>query len=144
MDSLFPDDRLFVTLASFSRSFPHVKPKLQQGTFLSAGAEFSIHNAQLCVTGLMSRKMFVKSIFVIGMMAVVRRDHPQPFDPAPALAVRPDAAGAGDHRERRIRQLEAPAAASGDARYFRLPPSNRRSQPVESRLQGLERQQLRD
>jgi DNA-binding transcriptional LysR family regulator len=76
VDSIFPDDRLFSALASFSRSFPHVKPKLRQGTFLSADSEFSLHNAQLCVTGLMSREVFVKPILVIGMIAVVRRDHP--------------------------------------------------------------------
>jgi DNA-binding transcriptional LysR family regulator len=76
VDSLFPDDRLFVALASFSRSFPHVKPKLRQSTFLSADSEFSLHNAQICVTGLMSREMFVKPILVIGMIAVARYDHP--------------------------------------------------------------------
>jgi DNA-binding transcriptional LysR family regulator len=76
MDSLFPDDRLFASLASFSRSFPHVKTKLRQGTFLSADTEFSLHNAQLCVTGLMSREMFVKPILVIEMIAVAWRDHP--------------------------------------------------------------------
>src|SRR5271157_575074 len=76
VDSIFPDDRLFVALASFSRSFPDVKPKLRQGTFLSADAEFSLHNAQLCVTGLMSRELCVKPILVIEMIAVARRDHP--------------------------------------------------------------------
>jgi DNA-binding transcriptional LysR family regulator len=76
VDSIFPDDRLFAALASFSRSFPHAKPKLRQGTFLSADSEFSLYNAQLCVTGLMSRELFVKPILVIGMIAVVRRDHP--------------------------------------------------------------------
>jgi DNA-binding transcriptional LysR family regulator len=76
VDSIFPDDRLFAALAGFSRSFPHVKPKLRQGTFLSADSEFSLHNAQLCVTGLMSREMFVKPILVIRMTAVVRCDHP--------------------------------------------------------------------
>jgi DNA-binding transcriptional LysR family regulator len=76
VDSLFPDDRLFNALASFSRSFPHVKPKLRQGTFLSADSEFSLYNAQLCVTGLMAREMFVKPILVIGMIAVARHDHP--------------------------------------------------------------------
>ena len=75
VDSIFPDDRLFIALASFSRSFPHVKPKLRQGTFLSADSEFSLHNAQLCVTGLVSRELFVKPILVIGMIAVARRDH---------------------------------------------------------------------
>lgn len=76
VDSIFPDDRLFAALASFSRIFPHVKPKLWQGTFLSADSEISLHNAQLCVTGLMSREIFVKPILVIGMIAVVRHDHP--------------------------------------------------------------------
>jgi DNA-binding transcriptional LysR family regulator len=76
VDSIFPDDRLFAALASFSHSFPHVKPKLRQGTFLSADSEFSLHNAQLCVTGLISRELFVKPILVIGIIAVARRDHP--------------------------------------------------------------------
>ncbi len=76
VDSIFPDDRLFAALASFSSSFPQVKPRLRQGTFLSADSEFSLHNAQLCVTGLISRELFVKPILVIGMIAVARRDHP--------------------------------------------------------------------
>jgi DNA-binding transcriptional LysR family regulator len=76
VDSIFPNDLLFAALASFSRRFPHVRPKLRQGTFLSADSEFSLHNAQLCVTGLMSRELFVKPILVIGMLAVVRHDHP--------------------------------------------------------------------
>jgi DNA-binding transcriptional LysR family regulator len=76
VDSVFPDDRLFAALTSFSRSFPHVKPKLRQGTFLSADSEFSLYNSQLCITGLMSRELLVKPILVIGMIAVVRSDHP--------------------------------------------------------------------
>jgi DNA-binding transcriptional LysR family regulator len=76
VDSIFPDDRLFAVLASFSQSFPHVRVKLRQGSFLSADTEFSLHNAQLCVTGLMSREIFVKPILMIGMIAVVRSDHP--------------------------------------------------------------------
>jgi len=76
VDSIFPDQRLFAALASFSSSFPHVKPKLRQGTFLSADLEFSVHNAQLCVTGLISRELFVKPILSIEMLAVVRSDHP--------------------------------------------------------------------
>jgi DNA-binding transcriptional LysR family regulator len=76
VDSLFPDDRLFAALAGFSRSFPHVRPKLRQGAFLSAEAEFSLHDAQLCVTGLISREMFVKPILAIRVIAVVRRGHP--------------------------------------------------------------------
>jgi len=76
VDSIFPDDHLFEALAAFSRSFPHVRLRLRQGTFLSADSEFSLHNAQICVTGLISRELLVKPILVIGMIAVARRDHP--------------------------------------------------------------------
>jgi DNA-binding transcriptional LysR family regulator len=76
VDSIFPDERLFAALARFSSSFPHVKPKLRQGTFLSADTEFSLHNAQLCITGLVSRELFVKPVLVIELIAVARRDHP--------------------------------------------------------------------
>jgi DNA-binding transcriptional LysR family regulator len=76
VDSIFPEDRLFKALAEFAGRFPHVKLKLRQGSFLSADSEFSLHNAQLCVTGLMTRETFVKPILVIAMLAAVRRDHP--------------------------------------------------------------------
>jgi len=75
VDSIFPDDRLFEALATFSRGFPHVRLKVRQGTFLSADSEFSLHNAQICVTGLISRELLVKPILVIGMIAVARCDH---------------------------------------------------------------------
>jgi DNA-binding transcriptional LysR family regulator len=76
VDSIFPNERLFAALAEFTRRFPHVRPKLRQCAFLSADAEFSAHNTQLCVTGLMSREFFVKAILDIQMVAVARRDHP--------------------------------------------------------------------
>ena len=76
VDSIFPDDRLFAALESFTRSFPQAKLILRQGSFLSADSEFSLHNAQLCVTGLLPRELFVKPILEIEMMAVVRRGHP--------------------------------------------------------------------
>ena len=76
VDSIYPDDRLLAALSGFSRSFPHVRPKLRQSTFLSADSEFSLFNAQLCVTGLASRELFVRPILTIGMIAVVRHGHP--------------------------------------------------------------------
>jgi DNA-binding transcriptional LysR family regulator len=76
VDSIFPDDRLFEVLAAFSRSFPHVRLRLRQGTFLSADSEFSLHNAQICVAGLISRELLVKPILTIEVVAVVRSDHP--------------------------------------------------------------------
>jgi DNA-binding transcriptional LysR family regulator len=76
VDSIFPSDRLFRALAEFSRQFPYVRPKLRQATFLSADLEFSTHNSQLCVSGLMSGEFFVKPILDITMLAVARRDHP--------------------------------------------------------------------
>lgn len=76
VDSIFPNRRLFAALAEFARLFPYVQPKLRQSTFLSADAEFSVHNAQLCITGLLSREFFSKPILAIRMVAVARRDHP--------------------------------------------------------------------
>jgi DNA-binding transcriptional LysR family regulator len=76
VDSIFPDQRLFAALAAFSHQFPHAKPKLRQGTFLSADSEFSLHNSQLCVTGLMTRELFVKPLLSIELIAVVGSEHP--------------------------------------------------------------------
>lgn len=76
VDSIFPNGRLFAALAEFARLFPHVQPKLRQSTFLSADSEFSIHNAQLCITALVSREFFSKPIQVVRMVALARRDHP--------------------------------------------------------------------
>ena len=76
VDSIFPNTRLFAALTQFCRRFPHVQLKLRQAAFLSADSEFSVHNAQLCITGLVSREFFVKPILGIKMIAVARRDHP--------------------------------------------------------------------
>ena len=76
VDSIFPNERLFAALAEFSRRFPYVHSKLRQSTFLSADSEFSAHNAQLCVSGLISREYFVQPILEIRMLAVARKDHP--------------------------------------------------------------------
>jgi DNA-binding transcriptional LysR family regulator len=76
VDSIYPNGRLFAALAEFARLFPYVQPKLRQSAFLSADAEFSIHNAQLCITGLLTREFFIKPILAIRMVAVARRDHP--------------------------------------------------------------------
>ena len=76
VDSIFPYERLFTALKEFARQFPYTYPKLRQSTFLSADAEFSAHNAHLCVVGLMSREYFVKPILDIQVIAVARRDHP--------------------------------------------------------------------
>jgi DNA-binding transcriptional LysR family regulator len=76
VDSIFPNRRLFAALAEFAQLFPYVQPKLRQSTFLSADAEFSVHNAQLCITGLLSREFFARPIVAIRMVAVAHRDHP--------------------------------------------------------------------
>lgn len=75
VDSLFPGSRLFAALAEFARLFPSVQTRLRQSTFLSADAEFSAHNAQLCITGLLSREFFSKPIVAVRMVAVAHRDH---------------------------------------------------------------------
>jgi DNA-binding transcriptional LysR family regulator len=75
-DSIFPNERLFAALSEFARSFPYVHLKLRQAILISADSEFTAHNADLCVTGLMSREYFVKAILDIRMLAVAHRDHP--------------------------------------------------------------------
>jgi DNA-binding transcriptional LysR family regulator len=75
VDSIFPNDRLFASLAEFSHRFPYVHSTLRQSTFLSCDSEFSGHNAQLCISGLMSREYFVHPILDIRMVAVARTDH---------------------------------------------------------------------
>lgn len=76
VDCIFPNERLFAALSEFSRLYPYVQPKLRQSTFLCADSEFSAHNAQLCITGLVSREFFAKPILTIRMVAVARHDHP--------------------------------------------------------------------
>jgi DNA-binding transcriptional LysR family regulator len=75
IDSIFPNSRLFGVLTEFSHRFPYIQLTLRQGTFLSADSEFSVHNAQICITGLVSRELFVRPILGIKMIAVARKDH---------------------------------------------------------------------
>jgi DNA-binding transcriptional LysR family regulator len=63
-------------LAEFARRFPYVQTKLRQSTFLSADSEFSAYNAQLCITGLVSREFFIKPVLAIRMIAVASKNHP--------------------------------------------------------------------
>jgi len=76
VDSLFPNHRLFATLAEFSRQFPHVHFKLRQAALMAPDVEFSAHNAHLCISGIVSREYFVHPILEIRMIAVARWDHP--------------------------------------------------------------------
>jgi DNA-binding transcriptional LysR family regulator len=76
VDSIFPNDRLFAALEEFSQRFPHTHLKLRQTTFLSADFEFSSHNAQFCISGLISREYFVHPVLEISMLAVARQGHP--------------------------------------------------------------------
>jgi DNA-binding transcriptional LysR family regulator len=76
VDSIYPNGRLFAALAEFARRFPYVQTKLRQSTFLSADSEFSAYNAQLCITGLVSREFFIKPVLAIRMIAVASKNHP--------------------------------------------------------------------
>jgi DNA-binding transcriptional LysR family regulator len=75
VDSIYPSGRLFAALAEFARRFPYVQPKLRQNTFLSADSEFSVHSAQLCISGLVSREFFIKPVLAIRMIAVASKNH---------------------------------------------------------------------
>lgn len=76
VDSIFPNDRLFAALREFGLRYPYVHQKVRQSTFLSADAEFSAHDAHLCIVGLVSREYFVKPILDIMMLAVAHKGHP--------------------------------------------------------------------
>ena len=76
VDSVFPNDRLFVALAELARVFPHAHPKLHKGSFLSSVEEFSTFGADLCIAGLSAREQLIKPILDIRMKAVARADHP--------------------------------------------------------------------
>ena len=76
VDSLFPNYRLFATLAEFSRRSPHVHFKLRQLALIAPDVEFSAHNAHLCISGIVSREYFVHPIAEVRMIAVARWDHP--------------------------------------------------------------------
>jgi DNA-binding transcriptional LysR family regulator len=76
VDCIYPEERLFTVLTAFTRAYPHARPILRQGAFLSADTEFALHKAQICITGLITRELFVKPILTIRLLAVVGRDHP--------------------------------------------------------------------
>ena len=76
VDSLYPNERLFEVLTQFVRRFPYVHPRVRQATFLSSSTEFLTHEADLCVTGLVSHEFFVKPILEIRLLAVARSGHP--------------------------------------------------------------------
>lgn len=76
VDSLFPNDRLFAALAEIIRRFPYVRPSLRQCTFLSADAEFSAQNAQLCISGITTSDCFLQPVVDIRMQVVASRNHP--------------------------------------------------------------------
>lgn len=76
IDSIFPDDRLFVILSEFSRLFPHVNLKLHRGTLLSAASEFANNSADLCVAGTPTGEHLIKPILDVRMKAVARPGHP--------------------------------------------------------------------
>lgn len=76
VDSMYPSEKLFAALASFTQSYPWVHPALRQGTFLSSATEFLSHDADLCITGLPTSEYFVKPVLEVRMQAVARFDHP--------------------------------------------------------------------
>jgi DNA-binding transcriptional LysR family regulator len=76
VDSIYPDERLFSTLAEFTRLYPHVRLKLRQGAFMSSADAFATHGAHLCITGVVPRECFSKVILDIRLLAVARANHP--------------------------------------------------------------------
>jgi len=75
VDSLYPNERLFLALAEFARLYPHVRLKLHQGVFMSSADAFATHGAHLCITGLMPNEYLSKPILDIRLIAVARANH---------------------------------------------------------------------
>jgi DNA-binding transcriptional LysR family regulator len=76
VNSIYPDDRLFASLAELARTYPDTRPKLHKGCCLSSEEEFSIYDADFCITGLSERDQLFKPIMDVRMRAVARADHP--------------------------------------------------------------------
>ncbi len=99
VDSIFPDDRLFEVLAVFSRSFPHVRLRLRQGTFpICRLGVFPPQRANLR-DGLDIPRDLCKADSCDRNDCSCAPRSPSSVDPAQALAFRPDAAHSGDHRK---------------------------------------------
>lgn len=76
VDSLFPDGRLFTALSELARVYPHARPQLRQGTFLSSAQELHEFGADFCLTTLPERDDFCHPVIDIRMCAVAHADHP--------------------------------------------------------------------
>jgi DNA-binding transcriptional LysR family regulator len=76
VNSIYPDDRLFASLAELARAYPDARPKLHKGCCLSSEEEFSTFGADFCITGLSERDQLFKPILDVRMKAVARADHP--------------------------------------------------------------------
>lgn len=76
VDSIFPNDRLFASLAELVRLYPQVHVNLHRGTFLSSVLEFENHDADLYIGSTSNHGHLIKPILDIRMKAVARADHP--------------------------------------------------------------------
>jgi DNA-binding transcriptional LysR family regulator len=76
VDSVYPDDRLFAVLVEFTRLYPHVRPKLRRGMFLTSVQEFATYGADLCIAVRPTGERLGKPILDIRIKAVARSDHP--------------------------------------------------------------------
>lgn len=76
VDSLFPSDKLFTSLSELSRLYPYIHPQIHSAPFIASDQEFADFKADICITGLRARELFVKPILDIRMRAVATADHP--------------------------------------------------------------------
>jgi DNA-binding transcriptional LysR family regulator len=76
VDSLFPNDRLFSSLSELTRLHPYIHPQIHRAPFINSENEFANFGADLCITGLRARELFVKPILDIRMRAVATAEHP--------------------------------------------------------------------
>lgn len=76
VDSLFPNQRLFVALSELTRIYPYLHPRIHKCHLVSSVHEFANIGADLCITALPAHELFVKPILDVRMRAVATADHP--------------------------------------------------------------------
>jgi DNA-binding transcriptional LysR family regulator len=77
VDTIYPNDRLFSALATFTKLYPYVRVSLFLDSFISPTDVFANHEAHLCIApGRMSHEYFCQPIMTVRLAAVARADHP--------------------------------------------------------------------
>lgn len=76
VDSLFPNQRLFMALSELTRIYPYLHPRIHKCHLVTSAHEFENVGADLCITALPAHELFVRPIVDVRLRAVATADHP--------------------------------------------------------------------